>query len=144
MKLVKNILITGLFALSMHANAGSGKAIIPHWADASSNGPSTYFISNITDNYINVKVVFYGKNGQELSPTEYINFSANNTQLEPNATGYVKITSSVTEYGYATIEWENNDGDNNTLALVAHGFRQIIESSRRSAITIPINDGEAF
>lgn len=131
-------------AISFNVFAGSGKSILPHWG-AQSSKPSYIFLSNITDNPVKVDVTFYGKNGASLSPSTFTNFSNGNTELAARSTGYITIHPGAWDYGYAVIEWENREGEDDTVALVGHGFRVITAtSSTRSDFTIPINNGQPF
>ncbi|MCW8928947.1 MAG: hypothetical protein OQL19_01765 [Gammaproteobacteria bacterium] len=139
------LIFVGLF-FSTLAFAGSGKAISPHWSgDDSTTSPTYIFISNITDKNVNVSVTFYGDDGTVIPVTTYTNFINGNTQLAPRATGRVKISPPVRTNGYAVIEWENEASDDNIVALVAHGYRVMVNSTyRRADITIPVNNGMPF
>ncbi len=142
MKNLIRLAITTAFLLPTLAFAGSGKAIVPHWNSAVANTPTYVFISNITDNYINVTVTFYDRNGNTVPVTTYDNMTS--TQIYPNQTGRVTLTPTVFDFGYATIEWENVQGDNNTVALIAHGYKLVQETDRANAYAIPINNGMPF
>ena len=142
-KSVKLIAVTTFLSfVSFNVLAGSGKATLPHWGSPEA---ANLFISNITPNHINVNVTFYDKAGNKLPPTTIGNFVNSNSQLAPNSTGFVAISTSSFDYGYATIEWTNEQGDDDVVALIAHGYRVIKNtSSLRSDIAVPVNNGMPF
>lgn len=146
MKIVVKFLVVVILSFSQLAIAGSGKAIVPHWAGlAPGSSPTLIYLSNISDNNIDVTVTFYNKSGVALSPSGFDNFINGNTQIAAGNTGYVKIQPSSFNYGYAVIEWKNEGDDNDTVALVAHGYRSTTNSSsRRSDFVIQVNNGLPF
>lgn len=144
MKKISLLALLFLISFANFAVAGSGKSILPHWSGASGK-PSYIFLSNITNNPINVVITFYGKSGLKLAPSTFTNFSNGNTELAANSSGYVSISRNPVDYGYATVEWSNIGNDDDTFALVGHGFRVITAtSSTRSDYSIAINDGKPF
>ena len=143
MKLLKSLLSVALLFPAI-AFAGSGKGISPHWSSFSSNSPTYLFVSNITDNYINVDIKFVNKDGNTITPSTYSNFVSGNTQLAPGKSGYVTVYTSAFDYGFATIEWSNVEGDDDTVALISHGYQLIVETSRRTNFAIQVNDGKPF
>ena len=141
---MKKLLILSFLAIFSHFTyAGSGKAIVPYWS-ASASASTDIRVSNITTHPIIVKVTFFDRSGNELAPSSYVNFQNGNTQVAPKATGQVRISSSSSKFGYAVIEWENEQDQNDAVALVAHGVYQVIESSRRTNASISINNGLPF
>ncbi|MGC0119693.1 hypothetical protein [Pseudoalteromonas piscicida] len=130
-----------LLACSTLSYAGNGKAVVPHWL-ASTNGSTSVFISNITDNPLRVTIKFYDQNGNVKKAERYENFSNSGTEIQANSSAYVNIgQSGVTGYGYATIEWENIGDADDVFGLVAYAhFAKT--TLYRSAI--PINDGNPF
>ncbi|MCW8931537.1 MAG: hypothetical protein OQL19_15020 [Gammaproteobacteria bacterium] len=143
---IKTIFVLAVLLISNLAFAGSGKAINPHWSgDISTSASTIIYVSNITDNNINLTITFYGDDGTVVPITSYTNIINGNTQLAPNSTGEVQIKPSTRKTGYAVIEWENESTDDNVVALVAHALRiSVNTSSRRADITIPINNGMPF
>jgi len=136
-----------LIVLSSSLFAASGKAIIPNWTSNSPAGSVSYFtISNITDNYISVTIKLYDQYGNVLSPTSYRNFVSSNTQLEPKSSGLITISFDTSKYGFGVIEWKNLEGDDDTVALVANGFRSVLvlSGSRRGDYSISVNNGLPF
>jgi len=124
------------------ANAGSGKAILPHWAASANDGNRTYIVaSNITDHTLDVAFKFYGEDGTIVSSSNlsYKNFV--NGTLGPNQTGLVYVLTPSSNIGYAVIEWKNVDGDDDAIGLVAHGFRY---SGSYWTYGIPVNNGLPF
>lgn len=144
MKELIKYLALSLVVFSTSAIAGSGKAIVPHWA-ANDSRQAYVYVSNITSNAIKVTVTFYGKNGSVVAHKTPSNFTNGNTELAAGSSSYIGIEPSSFDYGYALIEWENLQGDDNAVALTAHGFRmEINTSSTRSEYAIPINNGQPF
>lgn len=140
---MKRKLLTAIFLLtSFTAIAGSGKAIMPSWGSSGTSNQAYIYISNISENVVNVTVTFYGKDGTKFSPSSYTGFSSGN-QLLAKTSGYVSLSLSSFNYGFATIEWVNANGDD-TVALVAHGHRVAGVSGGKSILAIPINDGRPF
>ena len=148
MKLTSRLKLAALLVATLsigQAFAGSGKAIVPHWTANSGDRSSHIFISNISATSVNVSVSFYGKNGAKLSPSTYNNFTVANTQLAAKSTGYVSIDNSGSDWGFAVIEWSNLEGEDSSVALVAHGFREVAKSTSVSGnFAIPINNGMPF
>lgn len=146
---MKNLLIFIItLIVSTSAFAGSGKSIISHWASWGANSVSNLsyvYISNITSHTINVKVKFYDKNGAVLAPSNYSNFVNGNTQLAGNSSGFLTILVSPYEYGYATIEWWNQENEDDTVALVANSHIVMdVNSNLRSDLVIQVNNGQPF
>ncbi|XOV81040.1 MAG: hypothetical protein ACFHVJ_08825 [Aestuariibacter sp.] len=146
MKIVVKFLGVFVLLFSQLALAGSGKAIVPHWAgQAPGASPTVIYLSNISNNNVDVTVTFYDKMGVALSPTAFDNFISSNTQIAAGNTGNVQIKPSSFNYGYAVIEWKNEGNDDDTVALVAHGYRSTTNSStRRSDFVISVNNGLPF
>lgn len=131
--------------LSASCFAGSGTAIVSHWAAINPSNDSYVYLSNITDHIINVRVTYYDKNGTALSPTTFTNFIGGNTQLAARSSGFLTIKSGTFNYGYATIEWWNQEGEHDAVALVANAHRVMnVTSSVRSDLVIQVNNGQPF
>lgn len=128
--------------------AGSGKAIMPSWTAGSGNGKtSSMFFSNITENTIEVHITIYGLDGTVIPPTRYGGLINNNTQLPPKSSGFIEIFSAAAfNQGYLVIEWNNLEGDDDTVAMVAHGYNIGSNnlSSIRSDYSVPVNQGMPF
>ncbi|MER2490706.1 hypothetical protein [Catenovulum sediminis] len=134
----------GLVASSM-ASAGQGKAIISHWGSVAPHNASYVYVSNISENTVNVKITYYDKDGNALSPSTFSNFVASNTQLLPKSSGFVSINTGTWNYGYAVVEWSNLDGDDDTVALVANAHRVMdVTTGLRSDLVIQVNNGQPF
>lgn len=126
--------------------AGSGSAVIPYWNSNGSIGlRGTVQISNTTNNDINVTVTFYGKDGTiQASGLTYYNFTNSDSQLAAHSTGVIQLATP-SDYGYGVIEWSNETGDNDSIALVAHSSVITVNgSSWRADVAIPINGGLPF
>ncbi|CAM2007636.1 hypothetical protein [Acanthopleuribacter pedis] len=135
-----------LFVLSsvFSAFAGSGKAIVPMWYSHTSQVTALY-ISNIAGNDVDVTVTFYKKDGTVATSTiTQNNWINSNLSIAANTTANIIITSTTEEYGYAVIEWVNRGSDDDTIALVAHGFWGKALSTKESGYAIPVNDGKPF
>ncbi|GAA6168466.1 hypothetical protein [Sessilibacter corallicola] len=143
---IKLFIITLIFSLANFAYAGSGSAILSHWSGQASTNTSTFlYLSNVSDNTINVSVTFYDDFGNPTPATSFSNFINGDTQLSPKSTGQILIRPPSRKNGFAVIEWSNLYGDDNQVALVATGLRIVVNSSSRRADTIiPINDGKPF
>ena len=131
-----------LLSISLAANAGSGKAMMPVWGASGSSSQAYIYISNISDNVVEVTVTFYGKDGTKYNPTTFSNFTSG-SQLAGKTSGYVSINQYPFNHGFATVEWENVSGDD-AVALLAFGHRVAGVSGGRSIISIPINNGLPF
>jgi hypothetical protein len=141
----KTLITLASLLISSQTLAGNGKAIISHWGSVAPNNASYVYISNITDNTVNVKVTYYDKDGNTLSPTTYSNFTNSNTQLASKSTGFLTINTGTWNYGYATVEWSNLEGDDDTVALVANSHRVMdVKTNLRSDLVIQVNNGQPF
>ena len=122
---------------SQFANAGSGKALIPHWESASS---VILFVSNITNNPIEVNLKLYDENGDSVHLDE-VGLSSQFV-LEPKASA--KFTSKGKElywkFGFGSISWKNLSADENEVAITA-----VTETySGHRGKLIMINNGQPF
>ncbi|TIH15272.1 hypothetical protein D0S45_11415 [Marinifilum sp. JC120] len=132
------------------AFAGSGKAIMPHWLAQHNGGSniqsSIIFISNITQHDLTVKITIYKKDGSiKTQGNAFTNFKNNNTEIGAGKTGVLDIKweniSNTSDYGYAVIEWENKNYDDDVVGLVAWG--RWAETGPRG-YAIEINNGQPF
>ena len=173
--LVVLTVLLSLFAGVAIVSANSGSAIIPHYV-ASTNyyglrHYTWYYVSNITNQNIDVEVIFYKNDGTIVSdidnnPLEGTlrGYSVSNYKdtlsdlslsftIGPHSNGRFCITSSEhPDYtnlgGYGIITWKQDSKV--ATALVAHGmiFSDIKDSSTnllgQSLGTIPINNGLPF
>ncbi len=152
MKKLNCIIITLLALCTSYARAGSGKAIVPIAAYGRSSSTAfqstTLFLTNLTDHSVKVTVTFYGKDGSLLSTSllTFDNWTNSNTEIGAKKSAYVILSSASNtafNYGKAIIEWENLGGDDDSVALVAHGsFQDYAVSDGRW--TIPVNSGLPF
>ncbi len=133
-----------LISSAFSAFAGNGKAIVPMWY-SNLYQSSIFFISNFSDNDVDVTVTFYKKDGTVATSTiSYNNWINTNTSIGADNTASIGITSSTEEFGYAVIEWTNRGTDDDTVALVAHGFWGKVLSTKEGSYAIPINNGAPF
>jgi hypothetical protein len=157
---MKKLLTLGAFLLATAgAFAGSGKAIVPSITYYRNGGVSDHFlatviaVTNITDHPVTVTPFFYDKDGNLLPNTwlNFSNFTSSNTQLAARSTGWIQVappagTSVASSMGFGTIEWTNLPGNNDTVALVGHGYSNYLFGSagRESKWAIPVNAGLPF
>lgn len=148
MKLIRiaSLLVLGAF-MSLQVFAGTGKAVVSHWYAYSFEGNtqnSNIFISNITQNNLKVTVTLYNKDGTiKTSGLEYKNFQNNNTEIGARKSVNLKITGgSISEYGYAVIEWGNIGTDDDTVGLVA--WADWAQDSPSRAYSVQVNNGNPF
>ena len=146
MKALGKLLFLSSILWSGISIAGSGKAIVPYW-DIAPNGQQTnIYISNITGHDLEVKVTFYTLDGSEYTgPTiHYKNFDNGNTVIAARKSAFIYVSNPPNgtpyQYGHAIIEWHNQGNDNDTVGLVAHGWKA--DPAGRAAI--PINMGSPF
>lgn len=133
-----------LISSAFTAMAGNGKAIVPMWY-SNLYQSSVIFISNFSDNDVDVTVTFYQKDGTvATSSITYTNWINSNASIGADNTAYINITSSTEQFGYAVIEWTNRGTDDDTVALVAHGFWGKVLSTKEGSYAIPINNGAPF
>ena len=164
--LVVLTVLLSLFAGVAIASANSGSAIIPLYAASNYAGYrySTWvYLSNITDQDINVKVTLYKTNGTILTDTvgEYINghyLSNYNDKLTdaslsftlgPNSFGKFSINSNEhpntgTTAGYGIIKWEQDSKAVQGLVAHAIGYYVMTSNPVPSQLAIPINNGLPF
>ncbi|HAS87784.1 MAG TPA: hypothetical protein DCS48_00510 [Desulfovibrio sp.] len=152
MKFVKIMFVACVISILMStaAFAGSGKAIMPHWL-AQHNGhqniqSSLIFISNITQHDLTVKITVYNKDGSvKIQGLEFDNFQNNNTEIGAGKSVEYRIKwdqiSNKSSFGYAVIEWENKNYDDDVVGLVAWG-RWAETGSKGYAVEI--NNGQPF
>jgi len=133
------------FLAPLSSQAGSGKAIVPQWGSAGSSLVTQILVSNITNHYLAVGVVFYGQNGSPVTNGVVYNNLSNNTIIAPNNSAYVQIQNQPSlSYGYAIINWQNQGSDNDAIGLVAQAFRDNNNGGVYSEASIPINNGLPF
>lgn len=145
---LRTLIFCSVFALCPALSfAGSGKAIMPSWTAGSGSGKtSALFFSNITSNTIEVHITIYGLDGTVIQPTRYGGLINNNTQLPPKSSGFIETFSTAAfNHGYLIIEWKNLEGDDDTVAMVAHGYNIGSSlTSLRSDYSVPVNQGMPF
>ncbi len=168
--------LLSLFAGVAIVSANSGSAIIPHYVASTSYNKSIrqytcYYVSNITDQNIDVEVIFYKNDGTIVSdidnnPLEGTlrGYSVSNYKdtlsdlslsftIGPHSNGrFCIISSEHPDYtnlgGYGIITWKQDSKV--ATGLVAYGmiFSDIKDSSTnllgQSLGTIPINNGLPF
>ncbi len=139
-----------LAILPCAANAGGGKAIVPHWYIISNDTNvqhSNFFISNVTNHDLVVTITFYNKDGTVFSPVlTYNNFQNGNTEIGAGNSANLRIdspASTVDSYGYATITWSNKTGENDLVGLIAWAD-WMVDSPDPRGFSIQVNGGNPF
>ncbi len=142
-KLIALFMLLGTATLSF---AGSGKAIVPFWnAGTTIYHQTDIYITNISNNDVEVTVTIYKKDGTELtSGVTYNNFSASDTKILARNSGYVRINPTTSGFGFAIIEWNNTGSDDNTVALTAYAMFLKFNATVEGVSAVPINQGLPF
>ena len=142
----KLILSTLLPLCSLSAYAGSGKAIVPYWDIATNNQQTNLYITNITEHDLDIKITFYSQDGNEYtgSTIHYKNFINSNSTISARNGAFIHVNSPASgspyTYGHAVIEWSNQADENDTVGLVAHGWKH----SNNGHSAIPVDNGQPF
>ena len=174
--LVVLTILLSLFAGVAIASANSGSAIIPHYQasyETSGHVFTTWIhLSNITNQDVNIEVIFYKKDGSILTDTDndprggsiearddIFNYYDNLTDaslsftLGPNSSARFGVydgghpRDSISR-GYGVIKWQQNNSKT-PCAIVAHaiGYCSNISSGKvlgHNLFAIPINNGLPF
>ncbi|MFT4927130.1 MAG: hypothetical protein ACI8WB_003236 [Phenylobacterium sp.] len=129
--------------VSSAAHAGSGKAIVAHWG-ASVSQFNYVFMSNISNNPLDVTVTYYQHDGTLLSDSSKVfhNFTNNDATIAASNTAHIQLKPPAWTRGYAVIEWKNQGTDDDTVGLVAHSWRAM--ASGENTFSIPVNNGQPF
>lgn len=160
-KLLVVLLVIGcLMGLATGVYAKTGSAIIPHFQNGNDNYMGLFFITNITEQPINVKVTFYKTDGglivgddnvrttgiTRCGGASVINYNENledatvSFTLGANATVWVyQVNSNI---GYGMIEWSQNSKA--TVGLISFGRNQWVYNGQWNFYSIPINNGLPF
>ena len=133
--LVVLTVLLSLFALSNISYAASGSAIIPYFHAETTTGINytKIYISNITNNPINVKVTLFSKDGTIFKNVGNLIYRSENLEnfntnlsdaslsytLYNNKSSMIMFTHVANEFGYGLIEW-TQDSDS-VYGLVAMG-----------------------
>ncbi|HAS6319026.1 TPA: hypothetical protein I7235_01490 [Vibrio vulnificus] len=121
---------------SQFANAGNGKALIPHWESVNS---VLFFVSNITSNPIEVNMKLYDEKGNVVN-LEEVGLSSQFI-LEPKASK--KLLSDGKnlkwKFGFGSISWKNLGADENEVAIMA-----VAETWGGNGGKIVLNNGQPF
>lgn len=139
---MKRLLIVILMLVGSKAMAGEGCAPIEHWYKASKSYTHIW-ITNLSEHKVEVEVIFWGKNGDEVKPTNHTNLEENR-YLNPGATGYVTVGKGSTDWGHGEVSWKNLEGEHDDVAIRAWGFRHNGASSAESGIGLRVNEGQPF
>ncbi|WP_010451334.1 hypothetical protein [Vibrio rotiferianus] len=99
---------------SQFANAGSGKALIPHWHTSTS---AWFFISNITNNPIEVRMKLYDQDGNIVN-LEEVGLSSQFI-LDPKTSKWLKTQKYINKFGFGSISWKNLGSDDDEVAITA-------------------------
>lgn len=164
------VLVMCMLGSSTSASAStysSGKAIIPFFHE-NPNYWTGYYVSNITDNPINVTVKFYDSNGTlvtddgssttgritvasggYLAPLNYNDHNADSTvtfTINAHCTAYFKMDLTTDTYvGYGDIQWQQNGSI--TQGLVCTGISWLTNPDNPNfpdRLPIDINGGLPF
>ena len=162
--------LLNLFAGVAIASSNSGSAIIPHYVasrtvDQKSMLYTWFFVSNITDQDINVEVTFYRNDGSIVHDTDndpkggtlraysvsnykqHLSDTSLSFTIGPNSSGQFEIVSyEHWEYskmgGYGIIKWEQNSKA--VQGLVAHALEFYEWDKVKSQTSVHINNGLPF
>lgn len=156
------LLVAGIsILLPSLAFAGSGKTLIPHFlTDSTSKFYSFFYLSNITDESIEVSVIFYDKSGNiihdnnsattgNVTATDVTNYVEPTTDstvtvtILPHTTSTISLRNTLSNPGYGEIEWQQNNSSRR-LGMVAQGRILRQSGSYEHGYAITINSGNAF
>ena len=154
--------LLSLFALSTVSYAASGKAIIPYFHAETTTGINytKFYISNITNNPINVKVTLFSKDGivfKNVGSLIYtgVNLENLNTNLsdaslsytlDSNKTSEIMFTHITLEFGYGFIEWTQDSDSVYGLVAMAREIQNPCRYFSKNPVFshFPINNGLPF
>ncbi|MET2900079.1 hypothetical protein ABXV22_17400 [Vibrio rotiferianus] len=125
------LVLTVIF--SQFANAGSGKALIPHW---NALHQSYFFISNITNNSIEVGIKLYDSDGKIIN-LEEVGLS-NQVIIEPKTTKKLQTKTYLNKFGFGSISWKNVGTEDDEVAITV----AVQEYNQR--VFFMLNDGQPF
>lgn len=158
---IKSIVAVLSLLASPLSIAASGNVLIPHFnTDGQSEMYSFFYLSNITDQPVDISVTFYDKSGNVLRDDNSAStgpikaFDALNYQeptsgpsitmtIDPNSTGSIKLQPNFDTVGYGKIEWVQSN-TNRRKALIAHGRMWRNLSGNESSHSIVVNNGMEF
>lgn len=146
-KFLASALSLALVALSpLTAHAGSGRAYLPYLSVASGTFHTVVTVANVTDRPVNVNVKFYDKSGALLTTGITTYDLPASGELAGKRSAAFFISGLPSNYGFGVIDWTNRAGEDDPVALVAHGVRQTPGSGLTSAseFSITVNGGLPF
>ena len=146
-KFLASALSLAFVALSpLAAHAGSGRAYLPYLGVASGTFQTAVTIANVTDRPVIVTAKFYDKSGAQLTTGVTTYDLPASGELAGKHSAVFFIGGLPSNYGFGVIDWSNRAGEDDPVALVAHGVRQVPASggSFTSEFSIPVNSGLPF
>ncbi|MBP2233408.1 hypothetical protein J2847_006746 [Azospirillum agricola] len=146
-KILASALSLALVTLSpLAAHAGSGRAYLPYLGVASGTIYTQVTIANVTDRPVAVAVKFYDKSGTLLTTGVTTYDLPASGELAGKRSAAFTITGLPSNYGFGVIDWTNRAGEDDPVALVAHGVRQTTGAGGTTAseYSIPVNGGLPF
>ncbi|WP_045386690.1 hypothetical protein [Vibrio rotiferianus] len=123
---------------SQFANAGNGKALIPHWE---SPRHVKFFVSNITSNPIEVHLKLYNEQGNIINiegagiPAKFI-LDPKTTKSLASDPNYVNFRNA---FGFGSISWSNIGSDEDEVAITA-----VVTANGIGTPKLYINNGQPF
>lgn len=164
--LVCLLVMVCLLSLGILTYGASGSAVIPNYIVSNNPGGSInasyFYISNLTNDQVSIKVTFFKQDGSVLRDSssgmgngnvrgnDLLNYNETDTSTSASFTLGANQSGSIFlldlypgTYGYGFIEWEQ---DSKTAhALIADGFRTYqYPSGAYSRYSVPINNGLPF
>lgn len=135
---MKYIFLALTLIFSQFASAGNGKALIPHWESVKH---VRVFVSNITNNPIEVSLKLYNEQGNVINlegagiPSKFVLEPKTSKVLmsDPNSGDFVR------RFGFGSISWKNIGADEDEVAITA-----VVTSYSITASKLYINNGDPF
>ncbi|BAI70858.1 hypothetical protein AZL_002200 [Azospirillum sp. B510] len=146
-KFLASALSLALVALSpLAAHAGGGRAYLPYLGVVSGTFYTTVTVANVTDRPVTVTAKFYDKTGTPLTTGVTTYDLPASGELAGKRSATFAISGLPANYGFGVIDWTNRAGEDDPVALVAHGVRQTTGTggSTVSEYAIPVNGGVPF
>ncbi len=156
------LLLSILLACFTHkAYAANGSALIPHFTSYSSGSFESYFyLSNITNQEVEVSVTFFNNQGTLITDNnainsghiraynviDYVEPASGKTatfKIPPRGTATIRVMSSLNTEGYGKIRWEQADSERRRAMLAFGKFFRNAAGLEHSA-SITINNGRSF
>ena len=165
---MRQLFVVVLIFLATPLYAGQGSAVLPFYrsylVDSNNASSCMFYMSNVTDETIDVKVTLYNKTGSvivdETSSSitsgrfrggNVTNWNDNPSDgsitfsLQAENTGFIYIGTESSEYGFGKIEWTSSGSS--VYGMVAHGFYTEYKNETiviKSRFSIPVQNGLPF